>query len=1233
MRMLCNAAKGCLALFAFFSFSISVAQNKGPGGVDVNTGAGTLRGWYRADVGVTVVSGGVSTWADQSGYGNNLTQGTAARRPTSATSVALNGQSVVRYTGSSGQYFSSGFSGPGVDNFTLFLVANGTSYQSLFRYQNAAGTFVVYPWEFGGGRTFIVSTDGNTSGINSGLVSSVNNVGAARYKRNAGGGFQTFLNGGVNAQRNSVNVAVPSQPFYSGVYAPGLSEYPTADVGEMIVYYTALNDAQMVIVQNYLAAKFNVTLSSNDVYTQDDAANGNFDYDVAGIGRTNTLNIHNDAQGTGIIRVQNPSNLTDNEYFVWGHNNGALQATNTSDIPAGISARFARTWRVSETGEVGNVDLDIDLTGLTDFASMSTIDVVTKLRLLVDTDNDGVFNDQTPIYGATNVGGNVYRFTALGAINNNYRFTFGLAQAQTYYSLGTGAWEDNTKWSLSADGSTGALPAGVYPTRIDNVVINSGHTISVNSVSDNGFPGVKPDDLGQANVGSFGSSNLAMFYQTGNIIIRGRLNFVGIEGMIGGYTWVENGGILYAASNLVVTGNLEADTGSTLTTLDDLVLTGYSSTIINTASTSSDDLIIDHTDATLCGTGTTTLQNGAGSTITYANGGTVSQVCTSFTVNCTGTGCSGFPVVGTAVVITGSTGPAGIGSNAGDSQLKLWFRVDKGLSLTSTNVDGWTNSAGIAALDISETTTQRPTFVTNAVNGFGEISFNGFNRLRTGLTLTSSNFVNDQASAFTVNRADNTTQQSSVFLTDPLDGNRFSNHIPWANTVYFDIGTCCNTDARIEVSGLTSLDSYSIWSYDALPATGKQLYRNGSSLQSRANTSTFTNHASYRFNLGGNTSGTQGYAGDVTEVIIFNTRINQAERILIENYLSAKYAIALSANDVYVQDNSGNGNFDFDVAGIARASDGSYHKDSQGTGIVRIWAPSNLDNNEYLIWGHNGATITATTTAAGTAVDGTIIKERLTRIWSVTESAGDVGTHNLSFDTDQFSTTFVGSNLRLLIDRDGDGFQDNDVTPLTGSFSNNKVIFSGVNLRSGDKFTLGNTSSTQVLPVTLVSLTADPREDDILLKWQTASELRNDHFEIQRSDDAEHWELVGNQKGAGTTNLQQSYQLADKHPLKGRSYYRLKQVDDDGNYSLSRVVSVNFEGDRIIAFPNPSSGVFNLSASNVYVEVWNIQGKKILSSQLDGSQNGIDITEQPPGIYVLKIYSADGVSFHRVVKK
>src|SRR5690606_36115807 len=94
------------------------------------------------------------------------------------------------------------------------------------------------------------------------------------------------------------------------------------------------------------------------------------------------------------------------------------------------------------------------------------------------------------------------------------------------------------------------------------------------------------------------------------------------------------------------------------------------------------------------------------------------------------------------------------------------------------------------------------------------------------------------------------------------------------------------------------------------------------------------------------------FSGQISEIIMYNAVLNNAERIIVNNYLAAKYGLTLAAaNDIYTMDNPGNRNFDYNVAGIGQANDGSNHTDSQGTGIVRINNPRNLNNNDFLFWG------------------------------------------------------------------------------------------------------------------------------------------------------------------------------------------------------------------------------------------------------------------------------------------
>jgi hypothetical protein len=384
------------------------------------------------------------------------------------------------------------------------------------------------------------------------------------------------------------------------------------------------------------------------------------------------------------------------------------------------------------------------------------------------------------------------------------------------------------------------------------------------------------------------------------------------------------------------------------------------------------------------------------------------------------------------------------------------------------------------------------------------------------------------------------------------------------------------------------------------------------------------------------TNNNGGIRGFIHEFIIYAGLLNNAQRILINNYVSAKYALTLSADDVYTMDNAGNGNYDFEVAGIGQASDGSNHIDAKGIGVARMWNPNNLGNGEFLMWGHDNAAITSTTTAVGTAVDGTIIQERLTRIWRISE-VGEVGTVSISFDFSGVGGSPLGSNLRLLIDRDGDGFADNDITPIVGSVSNGIAVFSNVNFQNGDRFTLGNTNLLIPLPIELISFTAQALKAEVKLKWSTATELNNHFFTIQRSQNAEAWEDIIEVKGAGNSIERIDYETTDGMPYNGVSYYRLKQTDFDKQFSYSEVRRIEVtETIQLKVFPNPSTGNFRIATGFKIlpedVKFFNLLGQRISINILEGDSSlQADSSSIAPGIYILQVSKGNWRQSVRVV--
>lgn len=236
-----------------------------------------------------------------------------------------------------------------------------------------------------------------------------------------------------------------------------------------------------------------------------------------------------------------------------------------------------------------------------------------------------------------------------------------------------------------------------------------------------------------------------------------------------------------------------------------------------------------------------------------------------------------------------------------------------------------------------------------------------------------------------------------------------------------------------------------------------------------------------------------------------------------------------------------------------------------------------------------------------------------------------MGTTSISVDVSSTLGSALGSNLRLLIDRDGDGFADNDVAPISGSFSGGIVTFSGINLQSGDRFTIGNTNLALPLPIQLISFEAIAQQSEVKLKWSTASELNNDFFTVQRSQDGEAWKDVTIVKGAGTRNFRTDYETTDGLPYSGVSYYRLKQTDFDEQFSYSPVRRVELSTEfQLKVYPNPSSGTFTVSTGFEItldnIRLINSVGQTI-PIQLQSDQSSTTLTSQSiaPGIYILQV--------------
>lgn len=121
-----------------------------------------------------------------------------------------------------------------------------------------------------------------------------------------------------------------------------------------------------------------------------------------------------------------------------------------------------------------------------------------------------------------------------------------------------------------------------------------------------------------------------------------------------------------------------------------------------------------------------------------------------------------------------------------------------------------------------------------------------------------------------------------------------------------------------------------------------------------------------------------------------------------------------------------------------------------------------------------------------------------------------------------------------------------------------------------------------ILPVEYLYFDANFRRQErwVELRWATAKEWENSHFEVERAvNQVRNWETIGQVEGAGFSDAPVSYEFKDKQvPLVGGNvFYRLKQVDFDGTFAYSKVVSARVPGIEVTngvwrAFPNPTDG-------------------------------------------------------------
>jgi hypothetical protein len=180
------------------------------------------------------------------------------------------------------------------------------------------------------------------------------------------------------------------------------------------------------------------------------------------------------------------------------------------------------------------------------------------------------------------------------------------------------------------------------------------------------------------------------------------------------------------------------------------------------------------------------------------------------------------------------------------------------------------------------------------------------------------------------------------------------------------------------------------------------------------------------------------------------------------------------------------------------------------------------------------------------------------------------------------------------------------------------------------------------LPLTWLNFNSNssPGSSAVRLNWSTTAELNTGYFDVERKTGNGDFSVVGSvpdQKNGGPVN---TYVYIDEAAPAGSDLYRLKQVDQDGKFSYSKIIAVDVvtTGETPVkVYPNPSSGVLNIQDLSEPIEqlsLFTAAGKKIFNiCCVAAKQSALSVSSFPTGIYILQITTASHIYTRKIVRQ
>lgn len=310
-----------------------------------------------------------------------------------------------------------------------------------------------------------------------------------------------------------------------------------------------------------------------------------------------------------------------------------------------------------------------------------------------------------------------------------------------------------------------------------------------------------------------------------------------------------------------------------------------------------------------------------------------------------------------------------------------------------------------------------------------------------------------------------------------------------------------------------------------------------------------------------------------------------------------------------------------------------------GTGSGNIKFSSYTDNNgtdNYKVSDYKPSDVTNMDNGDGADNSNNVVN----RFWIIDANGytakPDV---NLSFTYDDDEVTATNNTLseaNIFPQRwNSTASQWHDVT-LTGALNTTSNTLSAVTAAKENFFrSWALVSSVTPLPVELISFEPKCIDNQTVIKWTTAAEINNSHFEIQHSTDGDSWSTIDSVQGAGNSTTVINYEQTVKvNSNQEVDYYRLKQVDFDGKSAHSDIKPCSCDGGLEITslYPNPSDGEVNIlinstEGGTLSLKIYDTLGKLIVNDVLTIQQGANvinNVIQGEGGKYFVSAILSDG---------